>query len=578
MRSSSFPAVSLAFRFLLRRPQKDLQHTLFGSSMLASRVALRLVLYSLATSIPANALAVRTSLALASHYPSWPTDLITRASTCGGDASLSQCGNGLPADFCCPAQTTCTKISTTLTTSVICCPAGSDCSNISPINCNASLQNATLFPASQLHSTNTTGPFEQCGNACCPLGYGCENGMCVAQSAAAAVSSSSSAAPSSSLASTSTLTASSTTTTSTAAASPQSSEATAAGSSPTAEATSSGGFSSKSFAAGFVPGILIGALLCALILWCLLRRKKSPSEYTEKGTIRHQPAGFNNMLWNRPAMHERTISNPNSGPSGGHRTDFLRSTPPRWPPNDNAAESYNVSAEGPVTPERTPRIKSLFHRSFNFTPSPPTPIPTQSPLPHHLKRGTISHTISPLRALKKQKSMHSLRRQMTDASRGSRRTRPDLSRQGSGETIKVGLIDGPEPYTPNQRPARVAEETPILPSATYRPEAPNTGRSRQPSSSNWSHDASSSKYPSTAFVPRGPPPQTSPPAGGLGTPYTPSRYYGPSGGKITDVLVADDGLRVVRQNERPMTTFSNLMEKAGLRQDDLMMGTDTKRS
>jgi len=67
-------------------------------------------------------------------------------------------------------------------------------------------------------------------------------------------------------------------------------------------------------------------------------------------------------------------------------------------------------------------------------------------------------------------------------------------------------------------------------------------------------------------------------AGGLSTPYTPSRYYadGNAGqGKVTDVLIGEDGgLKVVREpGDRRDTTFSAMMERAGLRKSDLVMGT-----
>ena len=63
---------------------------------------------------------------------------------------------------------------------------------------------------------------------------------------------------------------------------------------------------------------------------------------------------------------------------------------------------------------------------------------------------------------------------------------------------------------------------------------------------------------------------------GLGTPYTPSnnRYYGNNGkGKVTGVEIgSDNGLKVQREHERPMTTFSGLMEKAGILEHDLTGG------
>lgn len=218
---------------------------------------------------------------------------------------------------------------------------------------------------------------------------------------------------------------------------------------------------------------------------------------------------------------------------------------------------------------------------MNQTPS--TPVSTQPPIPAHLKRGTLSFTISPVRALKKQKSMHSLRRQMTDASRGTRRTRPETSRSGSTETIQV-LMPSNEPYTPDQRPQQRTNEPPAtLGSTAYEPQHSSTSTWRTTGSSD-SHErpapaqyASSSRYPTETFTPTRLPQGTGN-EGGLGTPYTPSKYYGNGKGQITDVLVGTEGgLRVVREPDRRDTTFSAMMERAGLRRSDLIMGTGNQK-
>lgn len=93
--------------------------------------------------------------------------------------------------------------------------------------------------------------------------------------------------------------------------------------------------------------------------------------------------------------------------------------------------------------------------------------------------------------------------------------------------------------------------------------------------------ASSSRYPTQTFTPTRPPfhrRSEEPPQPGLGTPYTPSRYYGDGQGRVTDVLVGDEGgLRVIREPDKRTTTFSEMMERAGLRKSMLLMGTDAKR-
>ncbi|KAK5124066.1 hypothetical protein LTR85_002263 [Meristemomyces frigidus] len=508
------------------------------------------------------------------------------------DTTTVSCGDSFPADFTCPASTTCLPLNTTSSIqAVLCCPAGQDCSVIQPVSCAESVQNATAYPDSELHADPTTA-LDACGSQCCPMGYSCQSDQCYAQSASA-VSSSSSAAASSTTATPSTMASS----TSTASTSSQSSPAPTADNSTLAYGTtssSSAKFSGASFAAGFVPGIFLGAFLTACLLLILFRKKRSTSD-SYMGEKQHSPRDTLTdlgTLSRRPTMHGRSISEPTADPSAGHRTDFLRGTPSRIPDGTTANHGYTVEAIGPVRPARTPKaVRALFSRSPFMNQTPSTPQSTQPPLPAHLKRGTLSFTISPVRALKKQKSMHSLRRQMTDASRGSnRRMRPDASRSGSTETIQV-LMPSNEPYTPDQRPFRpIAEDAPAtVDSSIYQPhESTSTWGTLDDSASPPQSApapvqyASSSRYPTQTITPTHMPRRSSVSRGGavegqLGTPYTPSRYYGNGKGRVTDVLVGDEGgLRVVRQPEKRDTTFSAMMEKAGLRRSDLVMGTGNR--
>ncbi|OQO08896.1 hypothetical protein B0A48_05786 [Cryoendolithus antarcticus] len=353
-------------------------------------------------------------------------------------------------------------------------------------------------------------------------------------------------------------------------------------------------FSGSAFAAGFVPGIVVGALVVALLLWCLSRRGRqsyasekyathSEDQLTDLSTISR--ASPNTNTSGKP-IHQRSISEPIREAQTPHRTDFMRSTPPRLPdPVRSFAEpSYTTSATGPITPARqSPRLKALFSLSplFPATSSPRTP-PTQ-PLPSHLKRGTLSHSIStkstpydamnpypyvisPIRALRTKKSSHSLRRQMTSAAmshrsrgRGSGRlSRNDSS--ASTETIKV-LMPSREPYTPDQRNLHSYQAPASLPSTRYELPSPISGLGK--------------------------------PA--LNSPYTPTRYYGQGGdgsigramgkglghelrqsqglggGKVTGVVIGDHGLAVEKDGrviDHRLTTFSGLMERAGCKVED----------
>ncbi|KAK5132281.1 hypothetical protein LTR08_009269 [Meristemomyces frigidus] len=499
-------------------------------------------------------------------------------------ASSTACSSLFPDDFTCPHDTTCLPLNTTSSIrAVICCPAGQDCSAIRPVSCVQTLQNATTAPDSLLHA-DPTSPLDICGAACCPMGYLCQGGLCSAQSAASAASSSTSSLPSAAataIASSATEPASSESMPSPTATNATLPYGVGAGSRPK--------FSGAAFAAGFVPGIFLGAFLTACLLLILFRRKRrsSTSYVDEKRDSRRDTLTDLGPLSRRPTMHGRSISQPVANPSAGHRTDFSRSTSPRSPGATTSDHGYTVDAVGPVTPARTPKaVKAVFSHSPFMNQNPASPISTQPPLPGHLKRGTLSFTISPVRALKKQKSMHSFRRQMTEVSRGN--SRRIASRSGSTETIKV-LMPSNDPYTPDQRSFRpIAEDTPAsLASSVYQPHvSASTWRtddsSPGPTQPALAQYTSSSRYPTQTFTPTHAPGRSSTSGGGanggmLGSPYNATRYYGTGKGRVTDVILGEEGgLTVVRQPEKRDTTFSAMMEKAGIRRSDLIMGSGNR--
>ena len=60
----------------------------------------------------------------------------------------------------------------------------------------------------------------------------------------------------------------------------------------------------------------------------------------------------------------------------------------------------------------------------------------------------------------------------------------------------------------------------------------------------------------------------------VGSPYNATRYYGSGKGRVTDVVIGEEGgLKVVREPEKRDTTFSAMMERAGIRRSDLLMGS-----
>lgn len=487
---------------------------------------------------------------------------------CGGDKSLSQCGAPFPSAFCCPSSTTCLQLESP-TMAVLCCPAGLDCSFISPISCDEQAQNATMFPGNQLHSDPTI-PLDQCGDGCCPSGATCHEGVCAVSTTSivssviptATASTSSQDSTTSSRAS-----AEDVITTSLApAATSQSSESRdAIAISDGSTDSPSEAFSGKSFVAGFLPGVVLGACMVALLVWCLgRRRQRSHESYFEGHSDRKhfstadQLTSLSTGSHRTLPTHTRSISEPISDPSNGHRTDFVRGTPspPRtFDPLNHNGGNYVVTATGPVTPARTPKVRALFSRSSVFH-SPPSPQTSQ--FPSHMKRGTINHayTISPIRALRSKKSSHSLRRQMaasaavpsTNNAQTRNQHRPRAGTGGSTETIRVLMPQVElEASTPDHRTLRTPVEL----------DSNNTHGTTRPvrdSEATWATVSSSPLFPEPIRLQRS-------------AQQTPTRVpasQARTAGQALGVPRAGQALSV-QNDPRRQTTFSGFMEKAGVR-------------
>lgn len=495
------------------------------------------------------------------------------SATCGGDSRLAQCGSSFPSDFCCPQSTTCLRLNTDPNvTAALCCPAGSDCYAIAPIACDLPSQNATLVPNGQYHSAPPTN-LQTCGQSCCPQGYTCQNGSaCILVSAAeAATSNSTGSAQNTSLTA---VPGSNSTPTAVHGATVISITPTAVASTGanTASVTATPGFSGTSFAAGFVPGIAVGAAIVACVLFFCIRKKRSHSQasYPEKSHSSPKRDTLTDLhpdLNARPMYHGRTISEPTvSLEHQVYRTGFLNATPPQ--------PIAGSSGDAPEIP------KPLFSRSpFLDKNEPKTPVPAQSPIPASMKRGTLSFAISPVRALRKQRSMQSLRRQADSSRSFSARQyyRGALSRSGSTETIQVLM------HTPDQRPTG---PPPHQPSSSDRDSwesaesSPPTGRSALAQ-----NVAQVPRVDPTVTTPTRAPKQNETTTAVLGTPYTPSNY-GPFSGtfphhstmfpsSFAQGSSANDNQRLQppslgRTGSKRDTTFSAMMERAGVASDELV--------
>ncbi|KAL9071699.1 MAG: hypothetical protein Q9157_005375 [Trypethelium eluteriae] len=278
-------------------------------------------------------------------------------------------------------------------TAAICCPQGQDCNVIQPINCDTSLQNATLNPSSSLHSTDLSSQLPSCGsNLCCPLGYTCQdNGCWMDKDNANATNQTSTSAPPSPVAS---YTAS--------VAHPSGTSPAGDTSSSPAPSSSSGITPGGAAAVAFFPALLVGAALAFLGLWLYNKRREraagKPKEIRHSDSLSHTT---------------RNVSDPIYDPRYGNRTDFLASgrsvsdytaemsganpyavgSPPRGQPGSGGGRS-GFSFE-PSPPARTPgtstsdRVRSIFGRSPRGssalsppsggpgTRGPPPPIMTQ---------------------------------------------------------------------------------------------------------------------------------------------------------------------------------------------------------
>ena len=492
----------------------------------------------------------------------------TDNSACGGDTSLFRCGAPFPSNFCCPTSTKCLQMDSSAI-AVLCCPAGLDCNFISPISCDEQAQNATVFPGNQLHSDPTI-PLDKCGDACCPNGATCHEGVCAVSISLAIPSTK----PTSTLAaspqtSTSSTRAGATDVTSTSllpAESLQSSDA-LDGIAVTGKLsdTSSDNFSGKSFVAGLLPGIVLGACIVALLMWCLDGRRRC-------GLRSHSEAYVDQKHFSTPDQltslstdsrrtlptHTRSISEPISDPASGHRTDFVRGTPspPRdFDPLNHNAGNYIVTASGPITPACTPKIRALFSRSSVFH-SPPSP--QMSQCSSHMERGTLNHayTISPIRALRSKKSSHSLRRQMvasaavpyTKFARAQDQNQSRAPTSGSTETIQVIMprVDL-EACAPDQRTMRSPAE--VGSSNTY-----GTAGPTRDLNTTWTTVLSSPLYPEPMRLQQS-------------AQRTPTRVPASQARTATQALGSprSEQRLMVQPDLKRQTTFSGFMERAGIR-------------
>ncbi|KAF1838314.1 hypothetical protein BDW02DRAFT_489291 [Decorospora gaudefroyi] len=270
-----------------------------------------------------------------------------------------------------------------------------------PTTCDVAQLNATLHPDNQMHLSDTSGiQLPKCGDKCCSLGYTCQADMCAKD-----------VSPSTSPSPTSTSTPSST--------NPASASQTS-DCAPAAPIGTSSPFSGRSFAAGFFPGFVIGALSTMALLWIIKKRRESQANDRYSGDFGHVA---------------RQISDPIYDPQHAARTDFMRrgSHSAHTSPSstDRIVQGMKETSK-PTEHGLTPRIKSMWDRTpklnFGFTAGLP-----YNPAPPAIRAGN-AHRDPYQTPQQKPKRIHSARR---TSSRCSMQQRPDAVRSGSSETIDV---------------------------------------------------------------------------------------------------------------------------------------------
>jgi hypothetical protein len=278
--------------------------------------------------------------------------------TCGGESSLSQCSNNLPSDFCCPSGSACMQLNNTAATSVICCPQGSDCKLIQPITCDVSRLNATLFPENLVHSADLAIALPTCGDSCCPLGYACQNGACsLLNSSTVSPSAPASAAP-----------------TSGSVAIPTSSPSISPTPIPeTALPSQSHKFSGTSFAAGFIPGLVLGAILLYGVMWAIKQRRKRKSRYSgDFGPVSYNVSDpiYNPILGARTDFLRRASVSTNASPGSSLGTATLLSASSRnGAGQPGMSEAFKPASKGKSLLFRSPRLEQDPYMTPTRTPN-----------------------------------------------------------------------------------------------------------------------------------------------------------------------------------------------------------------
>lgn len=284
-----------------------------------------------------------------------------QASTCPG-SSVRCSDSKLPPNFCCPSDATC--ISLDSSSSALCCPKGADCSKIQPISCDLSLQDVSGVPDAAIKTTRLKDKQQSCGiNTCCPFGYSCDNdSQCVINKATSSTGATTTSASTSSTSTTSTTKPSATGIDST--------KPAAAENTPLCPR-----FPGGAVAAGFFPGMLVGAVMALIGVICLGRRHREEDRPYSKDSGWSSLHKHSNS-YTRGRKAGGTITGI-SGPipmQGGARTEFLRREPSTMFRNGaHRAQSWFSSRSSPRFHDGADKNAALNPTNHWKMPTPPAP-------------------------------------------------------------------------------------------------------------------------------------------------------------------------------------------------------------
>lgn len=261
--------------------------------------------------------------------------------------SHTQCKGSLDA-FCCPSSSECIDLDDS--SSVICCPKGEKCTYIQTISCDVQQQNSTLHPQNQVQTTRLDDELPRCGGSCCPFGYECHGDVCVLASASAS-STHTTAAPTK------------TGTTITPVSKTEHTPSPSALADKSLASSNCPDFTTDGVLAGFFPGAVFGAILTALITYCLQRRRANRPPSSKVGTFTKRSS--NGLIG---------ISDPIPSDDTALRTDFLLCQEPR---NSSSSRLHRTRS----------RVRSFWSTHSNNRNSRPEDmdIPSVPPLPLPIK-------------------------------------------------------------------------------------------------------------------------------------------------------------------------------------------------